>query len=79
MVAFRIKITFPISVMVVETWLAAASNKLTGDIPELVACPFEAVTRLLPPVREEPSGRPDRHLNNRVAADVQRIVHPRRY
>ena len=37
----------PISVTVEETWLAAASSRLTGDIPELVACVFEAATRVL--------------------------------
>lgn len=37
----------PSSVMVAETWLAAASKRLTGDIPELVACVLEAATRLL--------------------------------
>ena len=37
----------PISVTVAETWLAAASSRLTGDIPELVACVFVAVVRLL--------------------------------
>jgi hypothetical protein len=37
----------PISVAVADRWLAAASRRLTGDIPELVACISEAVTRLL--------------------------------
>jgi hypothetical protein len=47
LVAFRTHTVLPISVTVAETWLAAASSRLTGDIPKLVACVFEAVTRLL--------------------------------
>lgn len=33
--------------MVADTWLAAASKRLTGDIPELVACVLVAATKLL--------------------------------
>lgn len=33
--------------MVADTWLAAASKRLTGDIPELVACVLDAATKLL--------------------------------
>jgi hypothetical protein len=47
LVALRKQTVLPISVTVADTWLAAASNKLTGDIPKLVACVLEAVTRLL--------------------------------
>jgi hypothetical protein len=36
-VALRIHTVLPISVIGVETWLAAASSKLTGDIPWLWA------------------------------------------
>jgi uncharacterized membrane protein (DUF441 family) len=46
-VAFRMKTIFAISVTVEETWLAAASSKLTGDMPELVACVLVATTKLL--------------------------------
>ena len=35
--AFRNPTIFPISVTVVATWLAAASKRLTGDSPALVA------------------------------------------
>jgi hypothetical protein len=41
------QIVIPISVTVTDTWLAAALRKLIGDIPELVACVLDAVTRLL--------------------------------
>jgi hypothetical protein len=44
-VAFRMKISLDISVMVADTWLAAASRRLTGDMPELVACVLVAATR----------------------------------
>lgn len=47
LVALRTQSVLPISVTVEDTWLAAASNKLTGDMPLLVACVLEAVTRLL--------------------------------
>lgn len=46
-VAFRMCTVFATSVIVDDTWLAAASSKLTGDIPALVAWVFVAVTRLL--------------------------------
>ena len=44
-VAFRMQMILEISVIVAETWLAAASRRLTGDIPELTACVFVATTR----------------------------------
>lgn len=46
-VALRMQIVLPISVTVYETWLAAASSRLTGAMPALVACVFAAVTKLL--------------------------------
>ena len=47
LVALRMQIVLPISVTVSDTWLAAASRRLTGDIPALVACVLAAATRLL--------------------------------
>lgn len=44
-VAFRMQMILEISVTVIETWLAAASRRLTGDIPELTACVLVATTR----------------------------------
>ena len=46
-VALRMQTVLPISVTVSETWLAAASSRLTGDMPAPVACVFAAATRLL--------------------------------
>lgn len=44
-VALRMQMILEISVTVAETWLAAASRRLTGDIPELKACVLVATTR----------------------------------
>ena len=46
-VALLMKEAFAISVIVDDTWLAAASRRLTGDIPAPVAWLFVATTRLL--------------------------------
>lgn len=45
--ALRMCTVFAISVIVDETWLAAASRRLTGDIPAPVACVLVAAIRLL--------------------------------
>ena len=44
-VALRMQIILEMSVTVAETRLAAASRRLTGDIPELMACVLVAATR----------------------------------
>ena len=46
-VARRMSTVRASSVTVADTWLAAASSKLTGDMPELDACVLTAATRLL--------------------------------
>ncbi len=45
LVARRRRTTRSSSVTAAETWLAAASSKLTGERPKLVACVLEAATR----------------------------------
>lgn len=47
LVALRMQTVLPMSVTVRETWLAAASSRLTGDMPALVAWVFTAATKLL--------------------------------
>ena len=44
-VDLRMRTILPMSVTAADRWLAAASRRLTGDIPMLVACVLVAVTR----------------------------------
>ena len=43
-VALRMQMVLEMSVMVAEIWLAAASRRLMGNIPELMACVLVAAT-----------------------------------